>query len=159
MVDVIDLLDFRMGLDADGLEAAHLARHLEGGVEGGQRLHVGRRAHVLVPVEDHEAVLVLHRDDGLVEVALFPGIRRALLALDRVAIDVVAGEAVLGGDQVGRDALRHEIGREVHRGVHVPGTAGHAHADARHALHAAGDDDVIGACRDLAGGEVDGIEA
>ena len=35
----------------------------------------------------------------------------ALLALDRVGVDVVAREAVLGGDQVGGDALRHEIGR------------------------------------------------
>ncbi len=48
MVDIVDLLDFRMRLDADGLEAAHFARHLEGRVERGERLHVGRRTHVLV---------------------------------------------------------------------------------------------------------------
>ena len=145
MVDVVDALDLRMRLDADGLEAAHLAGHLEGGVEAASVLHRRRRTHVLVLGEDRQAVLVLHRDDRLVEIAVVPGMAGALLALDRIGIDVVAGEAVLGGDQVGRDALRHEIGREVDGRVHEPGAAGHAQADARHAFDAAGDDDVVGA--------------
>src|SRR5690606_4144983 len=44
MVNVVDRLDFRVTLDGDGVEAAHFARHDEGRVERGQRLHVGARA-------------------------------------------------------------------------------------------------------------------
>jgi len=50
MMDVVDALHFRMRLDADGFEAAHLTRHLEGGIERGQRLHIGAGTHVLVAV-------------------------------------------------------------------------------------------------------------
>ena len=158
MVNVVDTLDFRMCLNADGFEAAHLTGHLEGGVERGEVLHRRGRTHVFVLGEDDDAVLVLHRHNGAVEIAVFPGMAGALLALDGIGVDVVAGEAVFRGDQVGRNALRHEIAGEVDGRVHVPGTAGHAHADARHAFDAAGNDDVIGALRDLAGREIDGIE-
>ncbi len=85
--------------------------------------------------------------------------RGTLLAFHRIGIDVVTREAVFRGNQIGRDALRHEIGREVDRRVHVPGTARHAHADARHAFHAACNDDFVRSCGNLAGGEVDGIES
>ena len=56
VVDVVDALDFRVGHDADGFEAAHFTRHLEGRIERGQRLHVGAGAHMLVAVEDRQAV-------------------------------------------------------------------------------------------------------
>ena len=46
----------------------------------------------------------------LLEAALVPGLGGALLALDRIGVDVVAREAVFGGDQVGGNALRQEIG-------------------------------------------------
>ncbi len=108
--------------------------------------------------KDGDAVLVLDRNDGLVEVATVPGMGGALLAFDGIGIDVIAGEAVFGGDQVGRHALRHEIAGEVDRRIHVPGAARHAHADARHAFDTTGDDDVISALGDLAGREIDGIE-
>ena len=147
VVDVVHFLDFGMLLHGHRVEAAHLAGHDEGRVERGQRLHVGRRAHVLVMVEDGEAVLVLDRDDRVLEAALVPGLGGALLALDGIGVDVVAREAVFGGDQVGRDALRHEPAGQADRRVHVPGAAGHAHADARHRFDAAGDDDVVGALR------------
>ena len=46
---------------------------------------------------------------------VLPGGRGALLRLDGVGVDVVAREAVFGGDEVGRDALRHEIGGDGER--------------------------------------------
>ena len=159
MVHVVDALDFRMCLDADGIKAAHLAGHLEGGVEGSEILHRRCRTHMLVLGKDGDAVLVLHRDHRLVEIAAVPGMAGALLALDRIGIDVVARETILGGDEIGGNALRHEIAGEVDRRVHVPGTAGHAHADARHRFHATGNNDVIGTGRNLAGREIHGIEA
>ncbi|MND94873.1 hypothetical protein D3C80_871080 [compost metagenome] len=84
--------------------------------------------------------------------------RRTPLALDGIGIDIVTRETILCGDEIGRNALRHEEGREIDRRVHVPGTARHAHADARHAFHAAGDDDIVRSRLDLAGREVDGIK-
>ena len=132
MVHVVDLLDFRMALDGDGVEAAHLAGHGEGRVERASACMSVVGPHMLVMVEDGQAVLVLHRHDRVLEVALLPGLGRALLALHRIGVDVVAREAVFGGDQVGRNALRHEIARQADRRVHEPGAAGHAHADARH---------------------------
>ena len=42
VMDVDDALDLGMGLDGDGVEAALLAWDHEGGLERGQRLHVGR---------------------------------------------------------------------------------------------------------------------
>ncbi|MGO8484759.1 hypothetical protein AB9F39_36660, partial [Rhizobium leguminosarum] len=48
-------------------EAAHLAGHLEGRIEGGERLHIGSGAHVFVLCQDLQAVLVPDRDDRLVE--------------------------------------------------------------------------------------------
>ncbi len=62
-MDMVDALDIGMRGDGDGVEAAHLAHLDEGGLELPERLHVGRRPHVLVAVEDREAVDVLHRHD------------------------------------------------------------------------------------------------
>ena len=52
MVHMVDLFEFRIALHGHRVEAAHLAGDDEGGVERGQRLHVGRRAHMLVMIED-----------------------------------------------------------------------------------------------------------
>ena len=93
------------------------------------------------------------------EMALVPGRRGALLALDRVGVDVVAGEAVFGGDQVGRDALRHEIGFDRDRRIHRPGAARGADADPAHRLDAAADRHVVLARHDLGRREVDRVEA
>jgi hypothetical protein len=151
VVDVVDLLEFRIALHGHRIEAAHFAHHDEGRVERRQRLHVGVGPHVLVMVEHGQAVNVLHRHDRLVEIALLPGAGGALLALDGIGVDVVAAEAVFCGDQVGRDALRHEPAGKADRRVHVPGAAGRAHADAAHRFDAAGDDDVVRALGDLGG--------
>ena len=84
---------------------------LEGGLQRAERLHVGAGAHVFVVVEDRQAVQVAHRDDRLGEAPVVPGRGGALLALDGEGVGVVAAEAVFGGDDVGRDALRHEVAR------------------------------------------------
>ena len=81
---------------------------------------------------------------------LVPGRGGALLALDRVGVDVVAREAVFGRDQVGRDALRQEVGLDGDRRIHRPGAAGGAHADAAHRLDAAADRHVVLAGHHLA---------
>ena len=95
--------------------------------------------------KDGDAVDVPDRNDRLLEAAVFPALGCALLALHRIGIDIIAREAVFGGDQIGRYALRHEIGRNRDRRVHRPCAAGHAHADAAHRFDAAGDDDIVGA--------------
>ena len=114
---------------------------------------------MLVLGENGEAVDVLHRHHGILEAAFVPGFCRALLALHRIGIDVVARKTVFGGDQVGRDALRHEVGRHRHRRVHRPGAAGGADADAAHRFGTAADDEVVLAAHDLGGGEIHRIEA
>ena len=134
--------------DRHGVEAGHgLAHVLEGGLERAERLHVGLGAHVLVAVEERQAVDVGDRDDRAGEAALVPGAGGALLALDGVGVDVVAGEAELGGDDVGADALRHEVGLEGERGVDGDGGAVRAHRHPAHHLDAAGDVAVAGAAR------------
>ena len=118
VVDVGDALELGVLEDRHGVEAGHgLAHVLEGGLERAERLHVGLGAHVLVAVEERQAVDVGDRDDRAGEAALGPGAGGALLALDGVGVDVVAGEAELGGDDVGADALRDEVGLEGERRV------------------------------------------
>ena len=65
----------------------------------------------------------LHRRDRILEPPFVPGGGGALLRLHGVGVDVVAGEAVFGRDQVGRDALRHEIGGNRERRIDRPGAA------------------------------------
>ena len=114
---------------------------------------------MLVLGQDGEAVDVLHADHRAREAAFVPGRRRALLALDRIGVDVVAGESVLGGDEVGRDALRHEVGFDRDRGIHRPGAARGADADPAHGLDAAADRHLVLAGHDLGRGEVHRVEA
>ena len=109
-VHVIDRLDLRIALHRDRIEARHLAHLHERRLQRGERLHRGVGPHVLVLGEDREPVDVLHRHDRFLEAPFVPCLGGALLAFDRIGIDVVAREAVLRRDQVGRDALRQEVG-------------------------------------------------
>ena len=93
------------------------------------------------------------------EAAVGPRLRGPLLGHDGVRVDVVAGEALDGGDQVGADALRHEVGVVGGLRVHRPGAAVGAHRHAAHRLDAAGEDQGLPAGADLGRGEVDGLEA
>ena len=80
---------------------------------------------------------VAHADHRILEPALAPSLRSALLTLDGISIDIIAAEAIFGGNEVGSNALRHEVGFVGHRRVHRPGTAVGPHRNPRHALHAA----------------------
>ena len=81
------------------------------------------------------------------------------LRLDGVGVDVVAREAVFGGDEIGRDALRHEIGGDGDRRVDRPGAARGADADAAHRFDAAADRQLVLARHHLRRGEIDRVEA
>ena len=113
---------------------------------------------MLVLVEQRQPVDVLDRDHRILEAALLPGLRRALLALDRIGVDVVAREAIFGGDQIGGNALRQEIGFQRDRRIDRPGAAGGADADAAHGLDAAANRHVVLAGHDLGRGEIHRIE-
>ncbi len=159
VVHVVDALDFRIAHVDDRIEARFLAEPGEGGIEARERLHRRLGAHVLVVIEEGQADLVLHGDDRLLEAAFLPGLRGALLALDGEAIDVGAGEAPLGGDHVGSDALRGEVALEGHGRIGRPGAAVGAHGHAAHALDAAADGKVGLAGHDLGRGHVGRFEA
>ena len=86
----------------------------------------------------------------------------ALLALGAEGVEVLTGQAPLVGDQLGRDALRHEpadLGvaqadlRAERHAVLAVGEGG-THRDLGHDLDAGGDDDVVGAGDHPLGGEV-----
>ena len=155
---VVDRFDVGMLLHGDGVESAHLAHLHEGRLQGGQRLHGGRGTHVLVLGQNRQAVGIAHRQHRILEAALVPGAGGALLALDRVGVDVVAREAVFGGDQVGGNALRQEISGDRDRGVDRPGAAGGADADAAHRFGAAADGHLMLPGHDLGGGEIHRVE-
>jgi hypothetical protein len=114
---------------------------------------------VLVLVENRQAVHVLDRHDGLLEVPRLPGLGRALLAFDGILIDVVARETVFRGDEIGGDALRHEIGFDRDRGIGRPGTARGADADAD--MDSTPPPMAMSFCarHDLGGGEIHRLEA
>ena len=84
-----------------------------------------------------EAELVLHRDNRFLEPALIPRLLGALLALHCIGVHVIARIAVLGRDQVRRDALRHEIMVERHLRVDNHRAAIRTHGHAAHGFHAA----------------------
>ena len=158
MVDVVDLLDLGVALLRHRVEA-HLAVGGEGRVQRGQALHGGRGPHVLVVVQDRQAELVLHGQDRALEPSLGPSRGGALLALHRIGVHVVAGEAVQGGDQVGRDALGHEVVLEGRGRVDRPGPAVCAHRHPAHRFDPAPDGHLGLAGHHLGGGHVAGFEA
>ena len=141
------------------VETAHFADALERRLQLGQAFHGAVGADVLVMVENHEAVLILDRHDGLGEVAARPGRRGLLLRPQRVGVDVLAGEALDGRDQVGADALGHEADRVIGFRVGRPGAAVGTHRHPRHGLDAAGQHQVVPAGADLLRGRVHGLQA
>ena len=109
-------------------------------------------------VEGDGAVVVVHRDEAALEAALLDRLGGALLRLEGEVVERLAGDAFQRGDGVAADALvrlrvdRAQVGVA---GVHERRQAGHAvRRVGRHHVGAAGDDDVLEARRDHAGGEV-----
>src|SRR5690606_26152656 len=76
--------------------------------------------------------------------------------VDGQLVELLAGEAVERGDEVGGDALRHEVGGKGRLRVHGPGAAVGGHGHAGHGLDAAGEDELVHAGADLGAGQVDG---
>src|SRR5207248_2297810 len=87
-----------------------------------------------------------------------PILAKARILARGVSIDVVARKSVFGRDQIGRDTLRHEIGRHCDRGIHRPGAAGGADPDAAHRFGATADREFMLAAHDLRGGEIHGVQ-
>ena len=110
VVDVVDPLDPVVLLQRHGVEAGLVADAGEGRLQPGQALDGRLGLDELVVVEHGHAVDVLDRHDRAGEAAVGPGLRGAVVGLDGEGVDVLAGEALDGGDQVGADALRHERG-------------------------------------------------
>ena len=122
--------------------------------------------HEVVDLDDLAGLLVEplldHRDDLVVEATLVVACSGELLAAGAEGVEVFAREAPLVGDELGRDALRHEAAhvgvahadrraeREAERAVAHRG----AHRDEAHDLDAGGDDDVVRAGDDALRGEV-----
>ncbi len=69
-MDVVDLLDPVVLLQRHGVETAHLAHHLERGLEAAERLDGRARADELVVVENDVVVDVLDGDDAVRETAV-----------------------------------------------------------------------------------------
>ena len=157
-MDVIDVFHFRVRLDGDRIEAAQFTHLHEGRLQRGQRLHGRLRPHVLVLGQNGQAIDVLHRHDRVVEAAILPRRRGALLAFHRIGVDVVAREPVFGGDEIRGNALRQEIMRNRDRRIDRPGAAGRADADPAHRFDAAADRHGLLAGHDLRRGEIHRIE-
>ena len=160
MVDVVDLLDPVVLLQRHVVEAGVARRSGRSyGLRPARPSGGGVGADQLVVVEHGEAVEVLDRDDRVGEVAVGPGLGGPVVGLGGERVDVVAGPALEGGDQVGADALRHEAGRERGGRVGRPGAAVGAHRHPAHRLDAAGEDQVLEAAADPGRRLVDGLEA
>src|SRR4051812_45087293 len=110
--------------------------------------------------------------DLAVEPALVDRLDRPPMRLEREGLHVLAGDAPLLGDELGavelvdrlvavaRDpALRPAEGVGLLQSDGGGGAEGRADRDLAHVLHAAGDDDVLGAAHDALGGEVQGLLA
>jgi hypothetical protein len=109
-------------------------------------------------VEDGQAIDVLDLQDRAAKASLVPCRGGALLALNCISVDVVAREAVFGGNKVGRDALRHEIMRNRDRWIDRPGTARCADADPAHRFDAATDRHVLLSRHDLRRSKIHRVE-
>ena len=110
-------------------------------------------------IEDRQAVLVADRYDRFREPLVVPGRLGAFLAFDREGVRIVPAEAVLGGDDVGGDALRHEIGIHREGGIDGDRRPVRAHGHAAHHLDTARDIAVTAASLHLIGGKIDGFQA
>src|SRR5271166_3297354 len=101
VMDVLDRLDLRVALHRDGVEPEIGAELSEGRLEPTQGLHRRAGAHMLVALEQGRADLVLDRYDRAGKAGFLPRPGCPALALDRVEVDIGAGEGPFCRDQVG----------------------------------------------------------
>ena len=130
MMYVVDALHFRVTLQDDRIKPHTHAHLFERRVQRRKGLHIRIRSNVLVVIEDDGIVLIGHRHDRILEPLVLPSFRRAPLRFDGVSIDVVAGEPILGGNQVRRYSLLHIVRLEGHLRVGKPGATARRHRDA-----------------------------
>jgi len=97
-VHVVDPLDLRVAVDGHGVEA-DVALVDEAGAELAENLGGGVGPDGLVAVQQQGADPVAHGDDGAVEVPRVPAESGALVRDGGVGVDVVAAEALQGGDE------------------------------------------------------------
>ena len=160
VVDMRDPLQMRVFHHRDLVEAGHGFAHiLEGRLQGGERRHIGAGAHVFVTVQNGQAVAVGHRDDGFGKAVVRPGGGRPVLGFHGQGIRHLTGKAVFGGDDIGRNALRHEIGFHGEAWVHRNGGPVAAHGHAAHHLDPARDVGRARATAHLIGGKVHRLHA
>ncbi len=114
----------RLGETQQGVRVEAGGAHLlEGGRQFCQGLGGGAGTHVFIPLQQRHADFIDYGYHRGVEKSAVPGPGRPLLAGRRVGIDVLAGVAVQGRNQVGRYALGHEIVGVGQRGIGRPRAA------------------------------------
>ncbi|GHA45379.1 hypothetical protein GCM10010372_51700 [Streptomyces tauricus] len=126
-MDVLDALQSVVLLQGHRVEVRHRADAGERGLQFAERRCRRLGARVLVLGEHRGTVAVWDRNHGFREVTAGPHVRGPLLGPDGVRVHVLARETVDGRDQVGTDALRHEV--RVERGLRI---RGHGAAVAAH---------------------------
>ena len=157
MVHMLDELDLGMRLHRDRIEAAESPICTNDGLSAASDciLVSGRgcssRARMVSPFGSFT---------GTIEPQIYPSCHATAVRfwLSTAYSSHCAREAVLRSDQVGGDALRHEIRFERDRWINQPGAAGGADADAAHQFDAA-DRHVVLPRHHLGGGEIHRIEA
>ncbi len=145
----------------------------DGGEGDGKNLHL-RRKHPQVPqgisadliatmegfTREELDAFALRSQQRAAEAQRECRFSRALLRAEREGIQLLAGKALHGGDQVGADALRHLGVLAAQVRVHpVALAAVAAHGHARHALHAAAHHHVLRAAHHPHRGEVHRLQA
>ncbi len=121
------------------IEPGHGAEFGKGRLQRSETFHGCLGAEVLVPIEDDESVPVDHRHYRIGKVSLVPGPLGALLRQHGVPIELGSGVAGSRGNQVGRDALRHEMKIGGEHGVRSGREPGREHGNPRHVLDSATD--------------------
>ncbi len=138
MMDVIHLFDVGMFKDRDVVESRHLFAHAnEGRIERAERLHIGFRSHQFIMIENSFANDILDRQDGFLKALFIPSFLGALLAFNRIGINIIAAIAIFCGDQIGGNALRHEIFLKDERRISHSAHAVAAHWDTAHGFDTA----------------------
>ena len=157
-MDVAQFLHLRIALADDAAEAE--ASHADkGGLEGGERFDRGAGAAQFVVIQHHIAQHIAHRHDRAGEAAFVPSLARTALAFRGVGVDIGAGVAFEGGDEIGTDALRGVVIMQRDVGIGGPGAAVVAKDGAAHRFDAAADARFHHATADLRGDGVHRIEA
>ncbi len=137
----------------------HVSQAGEGWLEPRQRLQGGVRFDEFVFVEDRQAVAVLDRHHGLVEIAAVPGPGGALLGAQGKRVHIFPAPATECGNSVGSQTLGDNAIFQRDRRIVQPGAAVAPHLDPGHALDAAGNHQVLPTGGDFHGRQIHRFQA